>query len=123
MASSIPPTLDQAIKEITELSDLLSRLPAKAQSNVIRLIGNKIRSLRSVQATHRDLLNRLINLNSRSEEFNYHKAVVDEVILGVTDDMLAEDGVGHSNATKVCRRSFASLQNPTACSIANDRCS
>ena len=119
MASCKPPTLDQAIKEITELSNLQLRLQAEARNNVIRVIDNKIRSLRSIQATRRDLLKHLITLSYSSAIIKYNRAAVDEAILGVTEDMLAEDGVADSITTGVCRLHFAYLQEP----IANDRCS
>ena len=119
MASCKPPTLDQAIKEITELSDLYSGLSPEAWNNVIRVIDNKIRSLRSIQATRRDLLNRLSTLSHRHLITKYNKAVVHEVIMGVTEDMLAEDDVGHSIATEVYRNHFPAEYSP----ITNGRCS
>ena len=139
MAGSTPQTLDEATEDIIELVALHDRVAGKARNNIVSVICNKIRSLRTIQATHRDLLNRLVKLQDVSVSGGYYKTLVAELILGVTEDMLAEnvvgspermtlsiteavideDGADSSITTGVCRHNFVFLLDLNA----NKNCS
>ena len=92
MAGHAPQKFYLAAEEIKELAGLCPRLNGAARTNIVLVIGYKIKLLRDMEvpANHLEVLKCLVRLRYALMENDLDILEVEALILGLTEGMLAE---------------------------------